>query len=66
VRATIEESPHRLRSVLLRCYAGFTIAEIATMLARPEGTIKADLHHARSLLRAALGNSPGRQDGGAI
>lgn len=67
VRATIEELPHRLRSVLLlRYYAGFTIVEIATMLARPEGTIKADLHHARSLLRAALGNCPGRQDGRAV
>jgi RNA polymerase sigma-70 factor, ECF subfamily len=64
VRGMIDELPHRLGSVLLlRYYAGFTVREVATVLGRAEGTVKADLHHARSLLRAALGNHPaGRRE----
>jgi DNA-directed RNA polymerase specialized sigma24 family protein len=34
--------------------AGFEAREVAVMLGRPEGTIKADLHHPRSRLKAAL------------
>jgi DNA-directed RNA polymerase specialized sigma24 family protein len=38
----------RLRSAfLLHHYAGFEAREVAEMLGRPEGTIKADLHHFR-------------------
>jgi RNA polymerase sigma-70 factor (ECF subfamily) len=56
VRALIESLPPRLRSAfLLHYYAGFGIKEVASMLGRPEGTIKADLHHARARLRAAVG-----------
>src|SRR5215469_11125202 len=52
--------PARLRSVfLLHYYAGFPVREVASMLGRPEGTIKADLHHARTRLKAALGDSDG-------
>jgi RNA polymerase sigma-70 factor, ECF subfamily len=57
VRALIESLPARLRSAfLLHYYAGFGVREVAVMLGRPEGTIKADLHHARARLKAALGN----------
>ena len=60
VRALIEGLPARLRSVfLLHYYAGFPVREVASMLGRPEGTIKADLHHARARLKAALGDSDG-------
>ena len=56
VRALIELLPARLRSAfLLHYYAGFGVREVAAMLGRPEGTIKADLHHARARLKAALG-----------
>jgi RNA polymerase sigma-70 factor (ECF subfamily) len=48
----------RLRSAfLLHYYAGFGVREVATMLGRPEGTVKADLHHARARLKAALGDA---------
>ncbi|HEY6275301.1 MAG TPA: RNA polymerase sigma factor [Streptosporangiaceae bacterium] len=58
VRALIASLPDRLRQpFLLYHYAGFPIRDVATMLGRPEGTIKADLHHARSRLRAALGEA---------
>src|SRR5215469_5348075 len=56
VRALIEGLPPRLRSTfLLHYYAGFGVKEVAAMLGRPEGTIKADLHHARAKLKAAVG-----------
>jgi RNA polymerase sigma-70 factor (ECF subfamily) len=59
IRALIQELPPRLRDpLLLHYYAGFGLREISVMLKRPEGTIKADLYHARSRLRAALA-SPG-------
>src|SRR5436305_10113952 len=58
VRALIQSLPDRLRQpFLLYHYAGFPIRDVATMLGRPEGTVKADLHQARSRLRAALGES---------
>jgi RNA polymerase sigma-70 factor (ECF subfamily) len=58
VRALIEGLPVRLRSAfLLHYYAGFGVREVATMLGRPEGTVKADLHHARARLKAALGDA---------
>jgi RNA polymerase sigma-70 factor (ECF subfamily) len=58
VRALIEQLPARLRSAfLLHYYAGFGVREVATMLGRPEGTVKADLHHARARLKAALGDA---------
>jgi RNA polymerase sigma-70 factor, ECF subfamily len=58
VRALIEGLPARLRSVfLLHYYAGFAVREVAAMMGRPEGTVKADLHHARARLKSALGDS---------
>ena len=56
VRSLIASLPPRLRDpFLLHYYAGFPIKEIATLLRRPEGTIKADLFAARAKLKAALG-----------
>ena len=61
VRHLIQSLPERQRSAfLLHYYAGFGVREIAVLLKRPEGTIKADLHHARSRLREALGASDAR------
>ncbi len=59
VRALIEDLPPRLRSAfLLHYYAGFGVKEVASLLGRPEGTVKADLHHARAKLKAAVGDVP--------
>jgi RNA polymerase sigma-70 factor, ECF subfamily len=58
VRALIQSLPDRLRQpFLLHYYAGFPVRDVATMLGRPEGTVKADLYQARSRLRAALGEN---------
>ena len=59
MRALIEGLPARLRSAfLLHYYAGFGDPRGGgSMLGRPEGTIKADLHHARARLKAALGDA---------
>ncbi len=58
VRALIEGLPPKLRSpFLLHYYAGFGVREVAAMLGRPEGTVKADLYHARARLKAAVGSA---------
>jgi RNA polymerase sigma-70 factor (ECF subfamily) len=58
VRALIEDLPPKLRSpFLLHYYGGFGVREVAAMLGRPEGTVKADLYHARARLKAAVGSS---------
>jgi RNA polymerase sigma-70 factor, ECF subfamily len=55
VRELIQHLPSRLRDpFLLHYYAGFGIREIAELLKRPDGTIKADLYHARARLKEAL------------
>jgi RNA polymerase sigma-70 factor, ECF subfamily len=55
VRELIMTLPARLREpFLLHYYAGFGIREIAVQLRRPDGTIKADLYHARTKLKEAL------------
>jgi RNA polymerase sigma-70 factor, ECF subfamily len=60
VRALIEALPPRLRAAfLLHHYAGFEVRQIAPMMGRPEGTIKADLHHARLRLKAAIADTGG-------
>lgn len=57
VRDLIEGLPPRLRSAfLLHYYGGFGVKEVAMLLGRPEGTVKADLHHARARLKAAVGD----------
>ena len=56
VRDLIQSLPPRLREpFLLHYYAGFPIRDVATLLHRPEGTIKADLFAARAKLKTALG-----------
>jgi RNA polymerase sigma-70 factor, ECF subfamily len=58
VRDLIESLPPRLRSAfLLHYYGGFGVKEVAMLLGRPEGTVKADLHHARAKLKAALADT---------
>jgi RNA polymerase sigma-70 factor (ECF subfamily) len=55
VRELLAALPDRLREpFLLHYYAGFGIREIAQQLKKPEGTIKADLFHARARLKEAL------------
>lgn len=55
VRELIQRLPSRLRDpFLLHYYAGFGVREIAVLLKRPDGTIKADLYHARARLKEAL------------
>ena len=55
VRNLIASLPPRLRDpFLLHYYGGFGIREVATLLRRPEGTIKADLFAARARLKTAL------------
>ena len=55
VRELIQALPSRLREpFLLHYYAGFGVREISVLLKRPEGTIKADLYHARTRLKEAL------------
>jgi RNA polymerase sigma-70 factor (ECF subfamily) len=60
VRQLIQGLPVRLRNAfLLHYYAGFAVREVAAMLGRPEGTIKADLFQARAKLRASLKGAAG-------
>jgi RNA polymerase sigma-70 factor (ECF subfamily) len=60
VRNLIASLPPRLRDpFLLHYYGGFGIREVATLLCRPEGTIKADLFAARARLKTALGERDG-------
>jgi len=56
VRNLLQSLPPRLRDpFLLHYYAGFPLREVAALLHRPEGTIKADLYAARARLKTALG-----------
>ena len=60
MRNLIASLPPRLRDpFLLHYYGGFGIREVAALLHRPEGTIKADLFAARARLKTALGESDG-------
>ena len=66
VRELIQGLPARLRDpFLLHYYAGFGVREIAVLLKRPDGTIKADLYHARARLKEALGRGPVGNGSGA-
>src|SRR3984885_13528437 len=58
VRNLIQDLPQRMRNAfLLHYYAGFGVREVATLLGRPEGTIKAALFQARNRLKATMGES---------
>jgi RNA polymerase sigma-70 factor (ECF subfamily) len=55
VRHLIASLPPRLRDpFLLHYYGGFGIREVATLLRKPEGTVKSDLFAARAKLKAVL------------
>ena len=61
VRQLLASLPPRLRDpFLLHYYAGFGIHEIGVMLKRPDGTVKADLYHARARLKEALAEREGK------
>ena len=65
VRELIERLPAKLRDpFLLHYYAGFGVKEIAALVKRPEGTVKADLYHARAKLKEALAEREGGQESG--
>jgi RNA polymerase sigma-70 factor (ECF subfamily) len=65
IRELLAALPARLREpFLLHYYAGFGIREIAAQLKKPEGTVKADLYHARARLKEALAERDARQGGG--
>ena|SRR5438552_12060398 len=67
VPALIEALPPRLRAAfLLHHYAGFEVGQVAAMTGRPEGTIKADLHHARARLKAAIADADRDPAQGAV
>jgi RNA polymerase sigma-70 factor (ECF subfamily) len=56
VRMLVQSLPERMRNpALLHYYADLPVREVAALLGRREGTVKADLHAARELLRAKLG-----------
>jgi RNA polymerase sigma-70 factor (ECF subfamily) len=66
VRELIERLPPKLRDpFLLHYYAGFGVKEIAALVKRPEGTVKADLYHARAKLKEALAEREGGQESGS-
>jgi RNA polymerase sigma-70 factor (ECF subfamily) len=55
----VQRLPPTLRDVtLLHYYADLTVARVADLLRRPEGTVKRQLHEARVLLAAALEEIP--------
>ena len=60
VRNLIASLPPRLRDpFLLHYYGGFGIREVAALLRKPEGTIKADLFAARAKLKTGLAERAG-------
>jgi len=55
IRSGLTALPPELRAtVVLRFYADFTVPEIATAMAVPEGTVKSRLHRAIEELRRSL------------
>ena len=58
VRLLVQSLPQRLRTpVLLYYYADLPVREVSALMGRNEGTVKADLHAAREMLRAKLRGS---------
>ena len=67
IRDLLTTLPARLREpFLLHYYAGFGVREIAAQLKKPEGTIKADLYHARAKLKEALADREARRATGPV
>ncbi|WP_149182135.1 RNA polymerase sigma factor [Streptomyces sp. TRM49041] len=58
VRLLVQSLPERLRTpILLHYYADMPIREVSMLTGRKEGTVKADLHAARELLRTQMRRS---------
>ncbi|WP_105971917.1 RNA polymerase sigma factor [Streptomyces geranii] len=58
IRMLVQSLPERLRvPILLHYYADMPIRDVSALTGRKEGTVKADLHAARELLRAHLRKS---------
>ncbi|MFE3329209.1 RNA polymerase sigma factor [Streptomyces sp. NPDC059176] len=58
VRLIVQSLPDRLRiPILLHYYADMPIREVSMLTGRKEGTVKADLHAARELLRLHMRRS---------
>ncbi|CAL9506159.1 RNA polymerase sigma factor [Streptomyces sp. enrichment culture] len=58
VRLLVQSLPDRLRiPILLHYYADMPVREVSVLTGRKEGTVKADLHAARELLRVHLRRS---------
>jgi RNA polymerase sigma-70 factor (ECF subfamily) len=58
LRLLVQSLPDRLRlPILLHYYADMPIREVSLLTGRKEGTVKADLHAARELLRVHLRRS---------
>ncbi|MGW0712819.1 RNA polymerase sigma factor [Streptomyces sp. NPDC002643] len=58
IRLLVQSLPERLRvPILLHYYADMPIRDVSVLTGRKEGTVKADLHAARELLRAHLRRS---------
>ncbi len=56
LRASVQGIPKKLRDVvLLHYFADLSVAQVATAVGRPEGTVKRQLSEARALLAVALG-----------
>jgi RNA polymerase sigma-70 factor (ECF subfamily) len=57
LRDALSRIPRRHRDVvLLRYYAGLSVAEVALAVGRPEGTVRRQLTEARGRLLAQLGS----------
>lgn len=58
-RALQHLNPHQRAAIALHYFADSSVAEIAEMLDRPQGTVTSDLTRARSTLRDYLGGGEG-------
>ena len=57
--AAVRQLPERPRMVMVLHYAGDrSVAEVASILAVPEGTVRSDLTRARAALASLLGDRP--------
>jgi RNA polymerase sigma-70 factor (ECF subfamily) len=55
LRSLVSALPRRYReAIVLRHVQGFSYAEMAVMLARPEGTLKSDVHRGLEVLRKEM------------
>jgi RNA polymerase sigma factor (sigma-70 family) len=62
IMAAIRRLPTQQREVMAWTVDGFRPAEIATMLDKPAGTVRVNLHHARAALKRSLAGLGGDDD----